>query len=429
MSRLIGVDQQRIIERALRTWGQAPKIGAGAGPWAASRSAPAPPTVPPGSERYESPVIPLKRNEGTPFNIMLPDGMPVTEIATWSKGHMNKLRRDGDVFAYDFRPYRLRGIRFSGPEGTKNIEVGRLSGEKRTYSFDPLEAINGLTIFTNSVLGSVLMFEFDTTLGGHFTSSNYVTKWMKDADENGYQVKTGRMMTLRGGRWTAPEGNMTLRGFHGRESTDSEVGMIHGLGVHATLPTDVKYSFTNVVYDTSAVNPVNNKPEIIWSGQAFNDGAATITKTWKFEHSATSSSSWEIATGFTVGVAADVKAGLPGLVESKVTVSTEVRFDFTYGESHTEDFTDGAEIRVSIPPGEHVEVNASYTSSKIDVPFTADVVTTGSDGSTKIEYSVAGTYHGVLVGKIFVESHNIPRPRPNKPEPVFEEPPDPALSN
>jgi hypothetical protein len=110
----------------------------------------------------------------------------------------------------------------------------------------------------------------------------------------------------------------------------------------------------------------------------------------------TEQSSWEADVGVTVSMSMEATAGIPGLVEGKLTTTYSASSGYKWGGTNI--VTN--ELEISIPvktsPGRRYKVSASYMSAVIDVPWTATL----KSAVTQQTATVRGTYHGVTRDEI-----------------------------
>ena len=186
---------------------------------------------------------------------------------------------------------------------------------------------------------------------------------------------------------------------------------MNAVGFICSAPSAQSYVISNVDYDLNAVQQQNTTPTSIVIGQYFNrTDRATTTPVFRKSHSEGESSNWEFSSGLTLGVQAEFSAGIPLLGQSKVTLSAEQHFDWTTGSAYDETYSDEIEVSAEAPPNTCIEIEGTYTTADVDIPFTADVTTKNSDGTQTTETGVAGVYHGVLVSVLHVEVRDIAPP-------------------
>ena len=97
-------------------------------------------------------------------------------------------------------------------------------------------------------------------------------------------------------------------------------------------------------------------------------------------------------------------SGVPGLVEGSLAVSTSLKtgFSYTAGSSSSETKQDQIRAEITVPPHSSIKATVVGTTVKIDVPYTADLVTTYKNGS-KSTKKVSGVYTDVETTRFVVE--------------------------
>ena len=126
-------------------------------------------------------------------------------------------------------------------------------------------------------------------------------------------------------------------------------------------------------FDYSGLTPSTSPAPInVASAAVENLTGETQEMNINFNESVTSSYTWSAEAGITVGVEVALKTGVPIVAEGKVTVSTELSFAYTWGESLDVSRSLGYEMLVSVPPNSKVVANATASSYKLSGSYTAN---------------------------------------------------------
>ncbi|XP_072050652.1 natterin-2-like [Amphiura filiformis] len=159
-----------------------------------------------------------------------------------------------------------------------------------------------------------------------------------------------------------------------------------------------QYTLTNVEYDLSEAATLEGAPlalaETIVENDANIEQTTTRVLTFTTTQTTTMSSSYSLEMGLMVTV--EGTAGVPGVasVSTSVSASITTGFEYTAGSSEKKSISDSLEASIKVPPYSSVIALATGRILKIDVPYSADLVTTYEDGSTQTK-QVTGVYTGV----------------------------------
>ena len=116
-------------------------------------------------------------------------------------------------------------------------------------------------------------------------------------------------------------------------------------------------------------------------------------ETFTFELDYTETKSWSSTIGVKVGIQTTIQTGIPFIVGGNIQVSVEGSYSYTWGaqKSTTRKYTDA--IPVKVPAHSHVICEASASTARVTIPYSADAVyhfTSGQD----IPGNFTGTYEG-----------------------------------
>lgn len=95
--------------------------------------------------------------------------------------------------------------------------------------------------------------------------------------------------------------------------------------------------------------------------------------------------------GFSVGVDVEVKAQIPFVGESGVTVSSETSHNWAYGSQNTIETTFTVDTPVVVPPGKVYKATATVKNTQMNIPYIGRV----HFQDTPVVQLVYGTYRGV----------------------------------
>ena len=110
---------------------------------------------------------------------------------------------------------------------------------------------------------------------------------------------------------------------------------------------------------------------------------------------------YSLEVGLTVTVTAT--AGVPATVQGSLSVSASFKagFSYTAGSSSTKSKQDQVRAEIKVPAHSSIKATVVGTTVRIDVPYSADLVTTYDDGSTSTK-KVSGVYTDVETTRFVV---------------------------
>ncbi|XP_007251527.3 aerolysin-like protein [Astyanax mexicanus] len=108
----------------------------------------------------------------------------------------------------------------------------------------------------------------------------------------------------------------------------------------------------------------------------------------------TKKSSWSTTNKMEMSFHMEVKAGIPDVVEVSTGFSFTMSTESTYGLENSEEKTELLSFPVQVPPKKSMDVDITIGRATFDLPYTATVQITCSNGST-LEYPTKGIYKGV----------------------------------
>jgi hypothetical protein len=147
-----------------------------------------------------------------------------------------------------------------------------------------------------------------------------------------------------------------------------------------------------VTYDVNSSTIRGTTPEIIATTTVENDTGTAQSSTVNLSKSVTETSSFTFMTGFSLTVGTSFEAGIPLVVDGKVSVQGTATTQFTWGKSKSITTTVGEMVKVDTPPYSKIQATASMKSSNIDIPCRMKL-------RSQVDHTVTAhsdvTYHGL----------------------------------
>uniref|UniRef100_A0A3Q3MEW1 Uncharacterized protein n=1 Tax=Mastacembelus armatus TaxID=205130 RepID=A0A3Q3MEW1_9TELE len=156
---------------------------------------------------------------------------------------------------------------------------------------------------------------------------------------------------------------------------------------------------SDVKYNTGRADIISYPPEAMTSATVFNYECNKVVKTAQLSKMIRVEKRWDVGTSLTVGVRKSFTAGIPTVASGSVEVSAEVSFQTSGGHTYSEETGHSLSVEIIVPPNHSCTARMLGHKYKIDIPFTARLTRTYSDGTTTWR-SVSGTYSGVQVGEV-----------------------------
>ncbi|XP_026176934.1 natterin-3-like [Mastacembelus armatus] len=156
---------------------------------------------------------------------------------------------------------------------------------------------------------------------------------------------------------------------------------------------------SDVKYDTGRAVIVTYPPEAMTSTTVINHECYKVVKTAHLSKTSRVEKRWDVGTSVKVSVRKTFTAGIPTVASGSVEVSAEVSVQASGGQTHSEEIGHSLSVEIIVPPNHSCTARMLGHKYKIDIPFTARLTRTYSDGTTTWR-SVSGTYSGVQVGEV-----------------------------
>ena len=255
-------------------------------------------------------------------------------------------------------------------------QFGKPFGPYKEYAFQPGELITSMSLWGNGAGTRLGAIKFATNKNGSFFAK--MTDWgLKQ--EHPIDVGSGVCVGVMG---------------RCKMAIDS-MGFIFIKRLRSSTMIDMNYptiGFDEANVQMKALKSVgyNNSLEV---PQSFTLEDTTTTTTKEF---------WSVTAGIEFSYSVSVKAGIPELAETSTGWSLKVSVSGTYGMENTETKTVKWSFPINIPSKTNANATISMGSADIDLPYTARLVLTTTDGSELI-IPVKGVYTGVAFTRASVD--------------------------
>jgi hypothetical protein len=155
-------------------------------------------------------------------------------------------------------------------------------------------------------------------------------------------------------------------------------------------------------FDYSNLASTDPTPINVASATVHNQTSENQQMSVTFEKSVTSSYTWGVEAGISIGVEASFKTGIPFVAEGQVTVSTELSFSASFGEEHTTSETFSYTAEVSVPSNTAIKAKASATTSIVSGKYTANFIKNWAHAGAIIQ-PISGTINGLTAYDVEVD--------------------------
>jgi len=289
--------------------------------------------------------------DGSPFWVH-EEPTNVKELKVWLGGDSNGFRA---IFVQ----------LFSGSEFTQGVIPAQ--GPDASITFAAGETIVGdITIDGNGIGTRVGHLSFSTSLNQNFSVGDQHTPYY------------------------FPSGNSFLTGFFGQSSDE-----VDQLGLYMMKPIR-SGSLQNVNYPTLSSYTVGLTPQIYQTVLCNSDPNITQTQTASFTATVGEKHIWTSTSSFTIGESISVTAGVPEIAQVSMQFHWELSETSQYSQETDTTKTEEQQFPVEVGPRTIVNATFSWWDSECDVPYTADLVYTFTDGSS-YTFNVSDTYNGAYI--------------------------------
>ncbi|XP_068559941.1 natterin-3-like [Cebidichthys violaceus] len=167
-----------------------------------------------------------------------------------------------------------------------------------------------------------------------------------------------------------------------------------------TFSKDVyKEHLSDVKYKTDGIKPIEYPPETMRKSAITNRGCQTVTGTASLSKMNKVDQTWETTFSITAGAQISMTAKLPLIAETEIQLSASMTFQFTKGTTYSESNTHTLSVTHNVPPNHSCGVSMVGYQYGADIPFTASVSRTYSNGETTWT-SISGTYKSVQMAEV-----------------------------
>jgi len=205
----------------------------------------------------------------------------------------------------------------------------------------------------------------------------------------------GRTSEQYGGNGGSPfsldGGNKALKYFDGRCGSK-----LDALRAYWWPIEPISYLVSNMQYTLTQSQLMNADPEYAGSFFIINKSSVQQTITQSGATAYTETSTWSKSYATKTGVKTTFQTGIPFVVEGKVEVSEEFTYTYTFGDTKSTAKTTTQTVNVNVPSQRQIKVVFTAKKTTVDLPYSATIITTFSNGATKSE-QIHGTYKGVCL--------------------------------
>ncbi|XP_056232502.1 natterin-3-like [Seriola aureovittata] len=156
---------------------------------------------------------------------------------------------------------------------------------------------------------------------------------------------------------------------------------------------------SDVKYKTDGVNIIKYPPESMQKSAITNRACQPVTETATLSKTNQEEQRWDTSFSLTLGVKTSITAGVPEISSASIEFSVETTLQFTKGTTYIKSTTHTVSVQHEVPPNHSCGVSMVAYKYSADIPFTARLSRTYSNGETRWT-SISGTYKGVQVGEV-----------------------------
>lgn len=259
--------------------------------------------------------------------------------------------------------------------------TGKPSGKATSeFYFSPGERVTSLTLWSNNFSGG--------RLGG--------VEIKTDRDRSVFVKPRGNNITEH----KIDVGSGMLVGLFGNSGNDLDClgfALLHR--VHTAQLSHVQYT------DLDA-NKFPAKPAAVRT-ILYDNKKGTTDQTFTFSGSETitTSSSWSVTTGMTLGIEFSVQASTP-VYSASAKTSLELSVSQTHKSTEMKEVEESFSFPLNVPAGKKVQARAIFYEGNVSLQFTAKMVYGLITGAC-LEIEVQGTYDGIANNQSVVEIEDI----------------------
>lgn len=121
-----------------------------------------------------------------------------------------------------------------------------------------------------------------------------------------------------------------------------------------------------------------------------------------FQTTVSSSYTWNVSAGIKIGVSTTFETGIPYVAKGEVSVSTEISFNASYGQTHSVSEAFSYSAAVSVPAGATIQANATASSYQISGSYTANYTENWAHAGA-VSRQISGTIEGLSAYNVVVD--------------------------
>ncbi|XP_078534080.1 natterin-3-like [Lissotriton helveticus] len=158
---------------------------------------------------------------------------------------------------------------------------------------------------------------------------------------------------------------------------------------------------SDVQYLKDEIKFYQQPPQLLASSRVINNDCKTVKKTATLSRRTTVEQRWDIGRSTKFGVNSTISAGIPKIVETSLTISAEVSFDWREGTTRTESVTHIHSLEMEVQPNHVCEVIMEGREMTADMPFSATLTRFYGNGETRSTMA-RGAFIDVQIGAVTV---------------------------
>ncbi|XP_051787574.1 natterin-3-like isoform X1 [Erpetoichthys calabaricus] len=156
---------------------------------------------------------------------------------------------------------------------------------------------------------------------------------------------------------------------------------------------------SHVEYGIDQIKLFHYPPETMRLSTVVNNECQTVKKTVHLEKKSEVETTWDIGRSTMRGVSSSISAKIPLIGTASVDFTKEKTFTFSRGTTQVESISHSVSIEVVAPPNHSCTVKMEGKKITADIPFTARLSRTYSNGETQWT-TIVGKYDGVQIGEL-----------------------------
>uniref|UniRef100_A0A3Q1JIG9 Natterin-3 n=1 Tax=Anabas testudineus TaxID=64144 RepID=A0A3Q1JIG9_ANATE len=160
-----------------------------------------------------------------------------------------------------------------------------------------------------------------------------------------------------------------------------------------------KEQIYDVKYKTDGVEIISYPPETMRKSAITNNECRPVEKTVSISKTNEVQHRWDTSFSITAGVKSSITAKIPIIGSTGIEFSTETTKQFSKGTTVVESHSHSVSLKQDVPPNHTCAVSMLGYKYKADIPFTARLKRTYSNGKTTWKL-ITGTYDSVEVGEV-----------------------------